>query len=112
MFRDSGRSGIDAKRFGVGSLISDQWSHCHVVVATAENMVQLVDCENWTVKGKQVAVSDVDHLTEKEVRALCDQTGLDWTFTDFDFTSDHSKGLKGFDMNSVSMLKSLEGKRK
>jgi hypothetical protein len=91
MFRDTTGSEMTPKNFGVGSTFSGEWDNRYLVVANSASTVALVNLKTMGLVGSPVEVEDINCLSSAEARALGNQTGLNWTFSDFELDA---RGLK------------------
>ena len=104
LFRGSGRSGIDVKQFGVGSIFWAGENQMFLLIAASnQSEVAVVNLTTYAVTGF-VRVADVDHLSENEMREVVNKTGLDYAFSDFEFNNIGAAGIKRI---SVKHLKSV-----
>ena len=94
MFKESNKSKLDVGNFGAGSCFSAGKGYTYLVMSDEErssNTVTLCCLETFKKLNVSLIVSDVNWLTEKEVRLLVETTKLQMTFSDFDFDA---KGFK------------------
>lgn len=101
MFREKGKSMMREDTFGVGSVIALHTRGIKYLVMgdSTTNRVYLLNLKNFKRALVEVAVEDINHLTENEVRnlvlglsiqhTLC--LNIQNTFSDFTFDA---KGLK------------------
>ena len=93
MFRDTKGSEMSIKQFGVGSTISGEGSDRYLIIGRTDHsgVVGLLNLQTMKRVGKEVSVEDVNCLSSAEARALSNEVGLPWTFSDFDCDA---QGLK------------------
>lgn len=92
MFKDTSKSVISPKNFGVGSLIRVQSpERSWLVVASTTTAILLVDLSTFELSKKCAVVEDCNHLTENEARMVVSLTDIGYTFSDFDL---EAKGMK------------------
>lgn len=100
MFRGSEKTEMSKKLFGVGSVIFGNENyieeHWLVIGHGKLNAVALLSNKTFELVTDWVTVECVNHLSEAEVRKLIEpvSTKLNWTFTDFDFSSAGMKEKK------------------
>jgi hypothetical protein len=93
MFKSLEPSAMNAKHFGVGSLIEAGHSK-FLVVGIHTNTVAVIDLTTFKQVGDAMGVSDINYLFANEARSLVDKTVgnyLNFTYTDFDL---NAKGMK------------------
>jgi hypothetical protein len=99
MFRDLPNSIINPDVVGVGSVVGhghDYDSQCenYLIISNRDkNAVALIDNQTFALASQWVPVEDINYLSSGECRALLVEAAnkLNWTFTDFFFST---RGMK------------------
>lgn len=87
---------------GVGSVISGS-ENCSIkerfLIVGSGSKVALISNETFEVVSDWIEVQDPNFISGTEARKLCEKISnmLNWTFTDFFFSS---KGMKGFEFKN------------
>lgn len=90
MFRGIQKSKMQHDQFGVGSIFEAGRNERFLVVFQ-HSAIKVLSLQTFELSANSVQVEDVNFLTQEETRQIVNLTGLNYTFSDFDFKS---AGLK------------------
>lgn len=105
MFRDTKKTPLSELNVGAGSVVSSgdnssvkqRW----LIVATDADHVALVSNETFEIESDVIEVQDPNFLSGDEARQLCSKISdkMQWTFTDFFFST---KGMKNVGFSNTN----------